>query len=459
MVQPYIDDGNLTPPLGPLYISALLEKRGFEVGFFDERLEGKEIVNNLFRFKPDIIGVGAVTAGFDNGIAIAEKIKDLLPKVFVAFGGPHVTALPVKTLKDHDFIDFAFIREAEFPLLTLCEKIRYNILDLNNIPNLYTRNNSTIQFTGNAAYLTSEQLDKLPIPAYHLLDIEKYFQADKTYGLYIKGIRNLPVMSSRGCPGVCTFCCHIMGYKFRARDYMNVVDELEYIAKKYKLDEVHIIDDNFTFDKDRAILMLDEIIKRKMGVYIKFANGLRADKVDKELLKKMKDAGCYTVGFGIESGSERVLKMMKKKLPLDKVREVIEDAKELGLIVSGNCIIGYPGETKADINESLKFFHELKLDSMAIVSLVPFPGTESREIAEKNNWLTDAAKDWRNYSFVLKSPIPLISTPFVSGKELRKIISRAYLRMYLKPYVILKILKNMTSILQLWRGIKILFRY
>lgn len=458
IIQPFIDDGNLTPPLGPLYIAALLEKNDFEVKFFDERIEQEEIVGKVIEFKPNIVGVGAVTAGFDNGINIVKAIIHKLMNINVIFGGPHVTALPIETMKRYDFITHVIVREGELPFLEYCQQIRNEKFEPEKIENFYYRKDGRIKFTKEAQYLTAEQLDELPMPAYHLLDMEKYFQADKTYGLYIKGIRNLPVMSSRGCPAACTFCCHMMGYSFRIRNYMNVVDEMEYLVKKYQLSEIHIVDDNFTFDKQRAMATLNEIIKRNLKVPIKFANGLRADKVDRELLEKMKEAGCYTVAFGIESGSESVLKMMKKKLSLNVVRRVVKESKEVGLLVSGNCIIGYPGETLENIKESLTFFHEIKLDSMAIVSLVPFPGTEAREIAEKNNWLTEAANDWKNYSFVLKSPPILISTPYVSAEKLKKIISQAYFKMYLRPSVILNILRNVKSPMQRLRGMKILFR-
>ena len=180
------------------------------------------------------------------------------------------------------------------------------------------------------------------------------------------------------------------------------------------------------------------------------------DLVDREILTAMKRANVYSLSFGIESGSRNTLARMKKRLSLDKARENILIAKSMGFAVGSNCIIGYPGETVADIEESLKFFLSLPLDSMAIVNLVPFPGTEVRTICEKEGWLTPEAADWDNYYFSINNPIPMIETPYLSRKELIMLVRKAYRKMYMRPSWILKSIRYLTPE-KILKGFKTMF--
>lgn len=462
LVQPYVNDENLTPPLGILYIAAFLEEEGHKVKIFDQRIK-LDILNDILEFNPDIVGFTCVTGAYNQGLQLSRQIKGERPSTIIVFGGPHPTALPEDVVKEQS-IDFVIVNEGEIPMRDLCQEIlpwkkkekpRANYQAINNI---YYKENGNFLNTSLRNYLTPKGLDKLPYPAWDLIDVEKYFHPGRSYGLFVKSHRNLPVLLSRGCPNTCTYCCRVMGQKFRPRSWQKAIEEIQYIVTRFKLKEVHIIDDNFTFDKERAIKILDEIKKLNLGIYIKFSNGIRADKVDFELLKKMKEAGCYTVAFGIESGSSRTLNMMKKNLSLEKVKESVNLAKNLGFLVSGNCIIGYPGETMQDINESLDFFKSLKLDSMAIAPLVPFPGTEVRKICEEKGYLTENAIDWNNYVFALNDPVPLISTEYLTSTDIRKIIKQTYRSFYLQPSRIYTILRNVSSLKKLITGMKIMMR-
>jgi radical SAM superfamily enzyme YgiQ (UPF0313 family) len=156
----------------------------------------------------------------------------------------------------------------------------------------------------------------------------------------------------------------------------------------------------------------------------------------------MKKAGCYSISFGIESGSQRVLKMMRKNLSLIKAEENVKIAKSMGFLVGSNCILGYPGETVDDINDSLNFFMSLNLDSMAVVNLIPFPGTEVRKLCEEKGYLTADADHWENYIFDINKPKILIQTELLDEQTLRKMINSAYRRMYLNPRRMLRILKH-----------------
>jgi len=179
-------------------------------------------------------------------------------------------------------------------------------------------------------------------------------------------------------------------------------------------------------------------------IYLKFANGIRADAVDRELLEAMRRARVYVLSFGIESGCPATLEKMRKHLDLDKARENVLLAKSMGFLVGSNCIVGYPGETVADVNRSLDFFLSLPLDSMAIVNLVPFPGTEVRELCERQGYLTPEAANWDNYYFAINRPIPLIETPELPRRELVRLIRQAYRRMYLRPSWLWRAARHLT---------------
>lgn len=456
LVHPNVVDENLTPPLGILYIASVLHENGYNVKFFDQRVN-PEIYEDIVAFSPDVLGITCVTGAYNNGRLLAKRVKEKLRSVFTVFGGPHPSAIPEDILKE-EYTDFVIVGEGEIPMRDLCREIASSTGQLNHqrIDNLYYKTkDGKINHTIKKGFLSNERLDELPYPAWELVDVEKYFEPSKSYGLFVKGKRNLPVMTSRGCPSACTYCCRVMGYKFRYRSSQKVLEEIHFLCKRYTLDEIHIVDDNFTINKDRAIEILDGI--KKLGIYLKFPNGIRIDTVDYELLQKMKEAGSYNIGFGIESGSLQTLKKMQKKLSLEKVRENVKLAKSLGFLISANCIIGYPGETISDVRESINFFLDLDFDTISIAPLVPFPGTEVRRICEEKGYLTEAATNWDNYVFALNDPVPLVSTEFLSDKNIRKIIKETNYSFYFRPSKIYTILRN-SSARKILSGVRIMLK-
>jgi anaerobic magnesium-protoporphyrin IX monomethyl ester cyclase len=441
-IQPMINDGNFTPPIGMLIMSAIMENNGWEVCYFDERL-GHDVIKLLVDFKPSIVGISAVTPSVLRGRELADEIKKVLPETFIVFGGPHPTSMP-EEVAGWDSVDFVVVGEGEHALSDLCQWFLSGKepSELSKIPNLCYKINGNVVHNEIHSFLLPQELDLLPMPAFHILDIEQIFRKTR-HGLFQKGNRILPIMGSRGCPNRCTFCCRMMGYKIRYRDTKLLINEIETMVKRYNLDEIYFEDDNFTVNQQRALDILNSLIERDLGVYIKFANGIRADAVNAEILDRMKKAGCYSISFGIESGSPRVLNMMRKNLSLDKARENVKLAKSMGLLVGSNCIIGYPGETVSDIDESLDYFLSLDLDSMAVVNLIPFPGTEVRRICEENGYLTPEAKNWNNYIFDIDKPRILIETELMDRATLLYTLNRAYRKIYLNPRKVLKILTHM----------------
>jgi anaerobic magnesium-protoporphyrin IX monomethyl ester cyclase len=432
-VQPLIPDGNYLPNLGIMYLAAILLKEGYDVRIFDENIH-QNVEAELVSYDPALIGFTCVTAALKSACKMAERLKQKLAKALVIVGGPHLSALPSETLQQNRVVDYGITGEAETSLLDFCERVLRggdrSAETLRSIPGLVFRDDEgQVVNNRNMRFLSNEELDALPFPAWHLLPIEEVFR-NATHGLFARGKRVMPVMTSRGCPNYCAFCCRVMGFKFRTQSLERVISEVRWLYDTYNIDEVYFEDDTFTQDPDRAHALLDAIIALKLPIYIKFANGLRADKVDSALLTKMQRAGVYWVGFGIESGSDHTQALMKKRLDLDLAAKNVAIAKSMGFRVGSNCIIGYPGERLEDISESINYFLKLDLDSFAVVTCVPFPGTTAWQVCKKNGWLTPRANSYDNYWFEVFRVTPLIETPHLSSKQLSREIFKVYIRFY-----------------------------
>jgi radical SAM superfamily enzyme YgiQ (UPF0313 family) len=433
-VQPLIPDGNYLPNLGIMYLSAVLIKEGYDVRVFDENIHDN-VPGMIKTFQPALIGFTCVTAALGASCRMAAQLKEHLPEATIVVGGPHMSAVPKETIRDNPIIDFGFIGEAEISFPTFCNTYvrdkKQSIEDVSSIPGLVYRDaEGEVQSNRSAPFLEGRAMDDLPFPAWHLLPMEDIFRK-ATHGLFSRGKRIMPVMTTRGCPNYCGFCCRVMGFTFRAQELSRVVTEIKWLYETYQIDELYFEDDTFTQDPVRAHALLDAVIGLNLPIYVKFANGLRADKVDRDLLDKMKQAGVYWVGFGIESGSPHTQALMKKKLDLDLAAANVRLAKEMGFKVGSNCIIGYPGETKESIKESINYFLDLNLDSFAVVTCVPFPGTTAWQVCEKEGWLSPRADNYDNYWFEVFKVTPLVSMPHLTSKELSRAIFWVYVRFYI----------------------------
>jgi anaerobic magnesium-protoporphyrin IX monomethyl ester cyclase len=450
MLVPAIPDGNTTPLLGPLWLLALLAQRGHEVRLFDARFEA-EVMADLRRFAPDFLGVSLVTAGWPIGMDLVRRHKEHNPGCRVAVGGPHPSSLPAESIAQ-SVVDYVIVGEAERAIVDLCECLKDappTSEALRQIPSLVFKTADGPVYNPLAPLLTDAELDQLPWPAFESMDLDGYFKNTQSHGLFRRGKRALPIMTGRGCPSHCTFCCRMMGGKLRMRSADSVMAEVESLIRRHGIDELYVEDDNFTEARDRAFLILERIAALRPRIWLKFANGLRVDRVDRELLLAMRAAGVYSLSFGIESGCPDTLRRMGKNLDLQVARENVLLAKSLGFLVGANCILGYPGDTLGDLDRSLDFFLGLPLDSMAIVNLVPFPGTAVRQLCEQKGYLTEAAKDWSNYYFAINRPIPLWETPELPAEKISQYIRRAYRRMYLRPGWMFRSLRHLS-----WRQVK-----
>jgi len=391
-------------PLGIGYIAAVLLKEKFDVSIIDaDALSFKEedVAKQVLEIKPDIIGISAMTPQIDRAWEIARLSKEKLPSTKIILGGVHVSILPEESI-NKEFIDIVVTGEGEHTMKDLVISLR-DKSNVNDVEGIVFKQDDEIIKT--PARTLIDNLDTLPYPARELFPFPDRYSP----GYY----RKLPcatILTSRGCPGNCTFCNKsVFGSRFRARSAKEVVDEIAFLKESYGINEFHISDDNFSTDKKRAMQICDLIIERKLNMFWACSNGIRIDFVDQELLNKMKEAGCYRVAFGIESGSKKILKNIRKNITLERIEEVIQMAKRAGLITVGFFMVGNFGEDEETIKESMQFIKRLNLDYAQFTIATPYPGTDLyNQVCEKGclfakNWsdfdiYTGAIFQWNNLS-------------------------------------------------------------
>ena len=359
------------PHLGVAYLTAVLEKSNIEVKIVDMRLgyDYDDLRRFLDQFNPDLVGVTSYSYGYKRSYNVISTIKSH-GNHQVVIGGPHVSAIRSKVLAETK-ADFAIKGEGEYALLELCKSIETQTKDYKEIKGLIWRYEDKIIENMDRPYL--QELDNLPFPPYEKFELDKY------------KVKRLQITTSRGCPYRCIFCSVrlSMDNRFRPRSPENVVNEIEYWYKRgWK--EFELNDDCFSVDIDRAKKICDLIIERNLKIKYYCFNGLRVDRVDRELLQKMKESGCKFISYGVESGNNEILKTIKKGITLEQVKRAIEITNEVGIENSGTFIIGHPGENFEKAMSTLRLAEKLPFSYVSFCNLVPYPGTELFEWVKEN---------------------------------------------------------------------------
>lgn len=427
------DEKGCYPQLGILYIAAYLEKyTGHHVEVLDaqvEKISYDEIEKIINSRKPDIVGITALTFTFIDVIKTVETVKRAGQDIKVVLGGPHVHLYPEETINLPN-IDYLVMGEGE---AAFCDLVKYidDKSKLKEIPGLVFRDNGKIINTG--VRPTIKDLDALPFPARHLTPYKKYSS------ILTKGDIVTTIFTSRGCPFQCAFCDRPhLGKVFRARSAMNVVDELEECTK-LGIREFLFYDDTFTVNKKRVIDICNEIVKRKLD--IGWDIRARVDTVNEEVIQHLKKAGCQGIHYGIEAGTEKILKVLNKGITIEKAMRVFDLTRKYKIPILAYIMIGNPGETKDDIYTTFKVIKMLNPDYVHMTILTPFPGTKiyfdgmKRGIIEKDYW--------REFA---EHPTPGFCPPhwgeIFTREELNELLVEGYQKFYTRPsYIIKSILK------------------
>ena len=373
--EPSRDNPIVSPPIGLMYLASVLKNDGHKVIIIDHRLKPyniKYVMDELDNFQPDVVGLSAVTVEANNMHKIALRIKKMFEGCIVVAGGPHPTVYPEDVLND-DNIDFAVIGEGELILRELIHSIEYH-KEYKSIRGIAYRNMGKIVFNNPAPFI--KNLDTIPFPAWDLIDIDEYPKYYRFVGAVGKRERYMPIFTSRGCPYRCIYCHRIFGKRFRERSVDNVINEIEILVNKYNIHDIEVIDDVFNLKKERAEEILNKIIERKFDLRIAFINGLRSDILTYDLLKLMKRAGTYQISIAVETASPRLQKLIKKNLNLGRVRQSAIWAKELGIFTHGLFMLGFPTETKEELEMTIDYAVNTPFDIAQFVIVNPFKGTE-----------------------------------------------------------------------------------
>jgi len=323
LINPYNPKSDhIQPPLGLGYLATAVRKNGIDVSFYDANLfktDASQLGKVIKKEKPDFVGFQFYTMNFDYVKHGLETVKKSNPNIITLVGGPHPSALPKETMVDlGKNLDFAFCGEAEIGLPKLLKIIDEGGAGLKDVPGLIYRKGEEIVVNPPIFF---ENLDQFDFPAWDLLQPETY--PESQHGAFFENFPIAPIITTRGCPFNCTFCAGKLntGSVLRKRSFAKVIDEIKYLYSSHHIREFHIIDDNFTLDKSFAKEVLKEIIELKLNVSFSVPNGVRLDTLDEEILKLMKKAGFYLISVGIESGSDRVLKMMGKHFLTKQIKK------------------------------------------------------------------------------------------------------------------------------------------
>ncbi len=368
-------------PLGLGYIAAALEEAGFSARILDMDMLGlrpADLEKRIAQFQPDIVGITSFSANYKNAIDTAKAVKRHDPGIKTVMGGVHATFTHEEILKSVPEVDIVVRYEGEQAMCEIARAVEDGQGPGRILGVSYRNDGEGGEIISTPLRERLEDLDSLPFPAYHLLDPspEAYIGSGE--------VRCMPVITTRGCPFNCIFCstASLHGRRYRVRDNARVVDEIELLVDRYKINNVSFVDDNFTMRKDRVEGLCRELKNRQVPV--KWGCSTRIDLLPQELLATMKDAGCEEIFFGIESASQKVLDTVRKDFSIEQAKQVVRMVEEMGVKTHCSFILGLPGETVESLGQILQFIDEVRPSARVLPNVLDIlPGTELYERREE----------------------------------------------------------------------------
>jgi len=418
--------GVSSPPLGLAYIASML-RQNHEVKIIDSNILNytlEDVEKELQSFNPDIVGITSVTPSIYEAYKVAETAKKVNEDCTVVLGGPHATFMPKRTMEECKYIDVIVKGEGEETTKELIENIEKGA-SLNEVKGITFREENEIIDSEPRPFI--KNIDEIPFPSRDLLPMHLY---------QVNGVKYTTMLTSRGCPFKCSFCSssRLFGGYWRGRSPENVLEEMKIVYEKYRIRNIEFMDDTFTLNQERAEEICDGIIKE--GWDISWGASSRVDTLSKKLVEKMKKAGCWILFLGIESGSQKILDTIGKRITLEQVKKAVKILKDAEIQVLGSFIIGFLQDTTETIKETIKFAKSLNLDYAEFSILTPYPGTPIFDYAKKNNMLL--TEDWSKYTAVE----PIVKIAGASEREVKALFQKAYITFYLRPKIVMGWLKN-----------------
>lgn len=456
LVRPVTDKMPIIiPNLGLGYLATQLKKHGYEVDILDcAKLNYGYADFRAFIEKKnfDVIGVQVFTCDFSSAKKMLDIVKDVNSRIITLAGGPHISGLAEYTMNTVPSLDYGFSGESEISIVKFFDYLSgKDKLSQEDVPGLVYRKDGKVVTNPR---MIAEDLDSLEFPDWELINPKTYPVAPQ--GTFTKRLPVAPIITSRGCPYECTYCGveTNTGRRLRKRSPANIISEIELLVDKYGVREIHIEDDNFTFDRARVVAFCNMLIDKKIDISWACPNGVRLDTLDAELLGLMEKAGCYSFAIGIESGSPKILKDMNRKMSLETLKEKVNlIASASNIRMTGFAMAGYPTETVEDIEKTVKLTLELPINRVQYSNFLPLPGTKIFNELLKNNEISLDSLDWDSFqdNRIVYSP------KGISPEKLHAVMKKGFSRFYFRPRIMWGLVKEIHSFEQFMVVLKRVF--
>ncbi|MDD5145721.1 MAG: radical SAM protein [Candidatus Pacebacteria bacterium] len=377
------------PPQGLCFLAAVLREKGYAVKIIDAEAtgEGDAIILNMVRAEnPDYIGISATILSIFRAAEYVKMFRENFPDKKIILGGPQITASPEETMKIVPGIDAGILGEGEITILELLNAFK-NKGDLNSVKGLILKEGDVLKRTAPREFI--QNLDDLPLPAWDLLpSLTQYYS---TSAITYKRTPAINLVTSRGCPNQCIFCDRsVFGRKWRAFSPNRIIEMVKVLVNKYGIKDIYFDDDHFLVSKERVKEFCRLLKEEKIDLTWSAVG--RIDSVDEELISIIKSVGCHQLEFGLESGSQKILDILKKNVKVENVERNLKMVKAAGLSIKGLFMVGSPGETEETLKETEDFIKRVGITRLSVASFTPLPGSEVYSKAKEYGLFDD---DWR----------------------------------------------------------------
>jgi radical SAM superfamily enzyme YgiQ (UPF0313 family) len=431
----------VTQPLGILYLGAELRRHGYRnlelVDMRPDQMQVGDLVDRIRSFRPRLLGLSCLSYEAPTVAEIARQARGFDPDIHIALGGPLPSSMREESFERID-ADSIAVGEGERTIVALAEGLasgRFPPGDgfSGGVPGLAFRGKNGAPEVSEPGYI--EEMDQLPLPAWDLLDIDRYFGI-ANFNFFLAHPNYMSVMTTRGCPYRCAYCHNVLGKKYRKRSVDHVMREIRALVE-LGIGEIHIIDDSFNLDLERAKAILDEMARIRPRLSLAFPNGLRSDQLDEQFLVKAKAAGAYKINFAVETASDRLQKKIRKNLDLARVKEMIEINDRLDIIGHGFFMLGFPSETEQEMRQTVDYALSSRLHTANFFVVQPFEGTDIYQMfrEQRPEMFNQPGKfDYYQANFEIYE---------IPARRVQRIVTDAHRRFFLQPWRALKLLRLM----------------